>query len=192
RYTALQPALPGVRLHYAVKALDHPDVLRAIASEDGWFDVASEPELDRLIALGVPGDRILFSNPIATTAERLAAVHAGVRTFVVDNQVDLLKTRDLPSDAAVLVRLAVHTTAVRNGIHIAGFSFHVGSQTTSAAPFLEAIAATLATMAVVEARHGIRFTILDIGGGFPVSYRDPEPSAVEIADAIAPALAPLA
>ncbi|HEY0373302.1 MAG TPA: type III PLP-dependent enzyme [Amnibacterium sp.] len=215
RYTALGAALPGVRLHYAVKALDHVDVLTAIADADGRFDVAGEAELHQVVALGVPGDRILFSNPIATTAERLAAVHAGVRLFVVDNHVELLKLRDLPADCAALVRLAVHNpdahidlstkfgadrrtaerlvaTAVAQGVTVAGFAFHVGSQTTTAEPFRRAITDTLALMDVLEARHGIRFRILDIGGGFPASYCEPEISALEIARAVAPLLAPLA
>jgi ornithine decarboxylase len=38
----------------------------------------------------------------------------------------------------------------------------------------------------------VRFRVLDIGGGFPASYRDPEISAVEVARAVAPLLAPLA
>ncbi|HEY8319674.1 MAG TPA: type III PLP-dependent enzyme [Amnibacterium sp.] len=215
RYRALRAALPGVRLHYAVKALDHPAVLAAVAEEDGCFDVASEPELRAVLDAGVSGDQILFSNPIATFVERFAAMSAGVRTFVVDNHVELLKARDLPSDCAVLIRLAVDNpdahidlstkfgadrrtaerlvaTAVAQGVNVAGFSFHVGSQSTSVAPFRQAIADTLQLMALLETRHGIRFTVLDIGGGFPASYRDLEPSAVEIAAAIRPLLEPLA
>src|SRR5206468_3932154 len=64
RYRDLGAALPGVRLHYAVKALDHPKVLAAVAEEGGWFDVASEPELREVLEAGVRGERIIFSNPI--------------------------------------------------------------------------------------------------------------------------------
>ena len=215
RYAALREALPFARLHYAVKALDHPAVVEALAADGGWFDIASQAELRRLTEAGISGDRMIFSNPIATGADRAAAVAAGVRTFVVDNETELLKTRALPADCRVLVRLAYRNPeahidlsakfgadrrtaerlvalGVSQGLRVAGFSFHVGSQLNAVEPFRQAIRATAELMTVLERRHDIRFDTLDIGGGFPASYREATLSAPEIAAAIRPLLEPLA
>lgn len=58
QYRRLAQALPGVRLHYAVKALTHPAVIDALRDEGGCFDVASLDELDVLTARGVGAPRV--------------------------------------------------------------------------------------------------------------------------------------
>lgn len=212
-YRALQEALPSARLHYAVKALDHPDVLVALAAEGAAFDVAGLEEIRALAAVGVPGAAMLFSNPIATPRERLGAVLAGVRTFVLDNRAELRKALLLPPGCRILVRLAYRSgaahidlsgkfgleradaealvaEALALGLPVAGFSFHVGSQTDAAQPFVDAVTRTLELMSALEARHGIRFSVLDIGGGFPVTHRAQGLDAAAIGRVIAPLLAP--
>ena len=44
-------------------------------------------------------------------------------------------------------------------------------------------------MRTLEARHGIRFEMLDLGGGFPVAYDEPVPSLAALARGIRSALA---
>ena len=57
-------AMPEVRIHYAMKANPHPEILRVMLEEHVAFEVASAGELDVLLALGVPGPEIHYSNPI--------------------------------------------------------------------------------------------------------------------------------
>jgi len=64
RYRELTAALPGFRLHYAVKAQPHPLVLSTIGICGGGFDVASRVEVDLLQQLGMPMDRAIYTNPI--------------------------------------------------------------------------------------------------------------------------------
>jgi ornithine decarboxylase len=82
--------------------------------------------------------------------------------------------------------------ALELGIGIAGFSFHVGSQTDAVEPFVTAVTRTIELMTALGQRHGIRFTVLDIGGGFPVTHREASRTAPEIGRVLAPLLAPLA
>jgi ornithine decarboxylase len=214
RYTALAAALPFVRFHYAVKALDHPAVLEALRDAGAWFDVASIAELQQLTACGVGTARMIYSNPIASAAERFDVVRAGVDTVVVDNEAELAKAADLPGEPRILLRLAYRNAAagidlsakfgaeraeaerlvslaVLSGVPIAGFSFHVGSQLDALEPFRTAIRETVALMNLLEARHGIRFSVLDIGGGFPAAYREPVHAATEIAAGLRSLLEPL-
>ncbi|PWJ54046.1 Diaminopimelate decarboxylase [Quadrisphaera granulorum] len=213
-YRELGAQLPGVQLHYAVKALDHPDVLAALADAGARFDVASTAEAELLATLGVTGDRMLWTNPVATPAERAAAAAQGVRLFVVDNATELLKLRALPAGCRALVRLAhsdaraavdlsgkfgadpatarrLVAMAIDHGVPVAGFSYHVGSQMNAVEPFLGALTTTLALVDEVESRHGIHLDVLDIGGGFPASYDSPATPLAHITRALRPVLAAL-
>ena len=192
----LAQQLPGAAVHFATKTLPHPAALRAVADAGGSFEVASRSEIDQLRSLGVDLSSAIHTHPIRSRLDIDHALAAGVRRFVVDNPGELAKLADLPADADILVRLSFPNAeagcdlstkfgatipqavplveaAVRLGIRVAGFSFHVGSQTTAAAPFVEAIAATTRLMTCLEIRLGLHFDVLDIGGGLPVEYDSP-------------------
>jgi ornithine decarboxylase len=66
-------------------------------------------------------------------------------------------------------------------VQFAGFSFHVGSQSPSAEPFRVALEDTLHLVAHLRDALGVRTRVLDIGGGFPVSYREQEPPIEAVA-----------
>lgn len=213
QYRRLCAALPFVRFHFAVKALAHDAVLDVLAQEGCGFDVASGEELALLE--GVPPERIIHTHPIKKPGEIAEAIDAGVRTFVVDNEVELGKFAGAPADVRLLVRLAYRSphaksdlstkfgvgpveaarlieAARERGIRVAGFSFHVGSQLDDPARFAAAITETVRLMDHLEARLGIRLDVLDIGGGFPISYDSAVSSVEELAAVIRPLLAPQA
>jgi ornithine decarboxylase len=75
-----------------------------------------------------------------------------------------------PAEAELLVK---HVLAA--GVRFAGFSFHVGSQSSSVEPYRRALQHTLDLADHVEGTLGVPARVLDIGGGFPVSYREDEP-----------------
>jgi ornithine decarboxylase len=56
--------LPAIKLFYAMKCCDEPNLLRLIADHGCGFDCASKDEIARILALGVTPDRIVFSHPI--------------------------------------------------------------------------------------------------------------------------------
>ena len=208
---ALRRELPDAQIHFATKSLPHPAVIRAIDAFGASFEVASRGEVDLLEREGVAIDRCLHTHPVKTVADITGAYLRGIRTFVVDNPDEIGKFRGLPSDFSVLVRLsfpnpgaksdlsskfgvapegadALVGHCLRAGLRVAGFTFHVGSQTTSAAPWVHAIRRTLALMRRLEHAHGIRFDTLDLGGGFPVGYDEPAPSLAELGRGIRAAL----
>lgn len=213
QYRRLRAALPFVRFHFAVKALAHDAVLDALAQEGCGFDVATGEELALLE--GIPRERIIHTHPIKKPAEIAEALDAGVRTFVIDNEVELGKFAGAPADVRLLVRLAYRSpnaksdlstkfgvgpfearrlivAARERGIRIAGFSFHVGSQLDDPARFAAAISETLDLLDGLEADLGIRLDVLDIGGGFPISYDTAVSSVEDLAAVIRPLLAPRA
>ncbi|WP_314505270.1 type III PLP-dependent enzyme [uncultured Microbacterium sp.] len=213
QYRRLAAALPFVRFHYAVKALAHVDVLSALAEEGCGFDVATGEELELLAGIG--RERIIHTHPIKKASEVAEALEAGVRTFVIDNEVELDKFRSAPSDVRLLIRLAYRSPqaksdlstkfgvgpfeaarlverALARGIRIGGFSFHVGSQLDDPARFAAATTETLALMDQLESALPVRFETLDIGGGFPVAYDTAVTPLEELAAVIRPLLEPRA
>ncbi len=194
QYRALRAALPGVELHYALKPLPHPAVVAALRDDGASFDLATNGEVDVVRGCGVAPERCIQTHPIKRDGDIRYALDYGVTTFVFDNpdelpkflpyrervrllmrlsfrnkdaQCDLsLKFGVQPADALALLRRATGM-----GLHVAGLSFHCGSQLVSNQKYLEALAfcRQLFSLAALE---GIVLNTLDIGGGFPVPYTE--------------------
>ncbi|WP_203580161.1 type III PLP-dependent enzyme [Microbacterium hibisci] len=213
QYRHLRDALPFVGFHYAVKALAHDAVLYVLDDAGCGFDVATGEELGMLTRRGVDATRIIHTHPIKKPAEIAEALAAGVRTFVVDNDVEIEKFRGAPPDTRLLVRLAYRSPQAKSdlsskfgvgpfeaahlveralaaGVRVAGFSYHVGSQLDDPNRFAAAAADTLELMGILERRLNVQFDTLDIGGGFPASY-DAESAAIDdVAAVLRPVLEP--
>jgi ornithine decarboxylase len=208
---ALRRELPMARVHFATKSLPHPALIRTVDAFGAGFEVASRGEIDLLEREGVATAQCLHTHPVKTVADLTGAYLRGIRTFVVDNPAEVAKFRGLPPDVAVLVRLsypnpgaksdlsskfgvrpddapALVAQCLRDGLRVAGFTFHVGSQTTSATPWAHAIRQTVALMRRLEGAFDVRFDTLDLGGGFPVAYDERVPSLAELARGIRSAL----
>lgn len=155
----------------------------------GWFNVESADELARLNALasarGQTATVALRLNPnVDPDTHHHIATGGGHTKF------------GLPThEALTLVRRAADYPALRfRGVHI-----HIGSQIPTATPTLQAIEIALdfihQSKAVSSAsREAVDFNTLDIGGGFPVAYRETDtyPSLEGFAAPIVARLAPLA
>jgi ornithine decarboxylase len=203
QYRLLTHHLRGVRMHYAVKAMPHPAVLATLAAAGCGFDVATNAEVDLVRSLGIRLERCIHTHPIKKPADIDHAYAAGVRTFVVDNACEAQKFNGRPNDVEVLVRLAFPNPSAKSdlstkfgvnpseaelvvkhvlaaGVTFAGFSFHVGSQSSSLEPYRRAIRATTALSRSLERTLGVRARVIDIGGGFPVCYREEMPSVADL------------
>ena len=73
-------------------------------------------------------------------------------------------------------------------LDVAGLDFHIGSQLTDVAPFVDAFDRVLDLVDTLE-REGIRLRHLDIGGGLGIRYRAEQPP--EVADYVRAMLARL-
>jgi len=76
-------------LCYSVKANSNQAVLKTLADRGSSFDVVSEGELRRLLALGVPGRRIVFSGVGKTAREMALALRESVFCFNVESEPEL-------------------------------------------------------------------------------------------------------
>lgn len=192
-YRLLRTHLPRVKVFYAIKANPHRRILELMRDLGSNFDVASDGEIMELSSLGVDGSRMIYANPMKTVNGLRACRNAGVGKMTFDSAGEIDKmARECPG-ATVLLRIridnssahvdlnkkfgAAHEQALElllkardAGLDAAGIAFHVGSQTTSADPYLYAL--DIAREIFEEAAAaGMQLRIMDIGGGFPI----PEP-----------------
>lgn len=193
QYRALKNALPGVTLHYALKPLPHPVVVRTLLAEGASFDLATSGEVDLVAQEGVPAELTIHTHPIKRDADICDALAYGCNVFVVDNLNELAKFKVYSEEVELLVRLSFRNseafadlskkfgcspeqaltiieTAQAWNIRIKGLSFHVGSQTTNPHKYVEAIHTCHRVMQQVVEMGLPALSTLDIGGGFPVNY----------------------
>lgn len=189
----LRRALPGVDLHYALKPLPHPAVVRTIVEEGGFLDLATSGEVHLASRLGVDPKRCIHTHPIKRDADIRNALDFGVRTFVADNPDEVRKFAPLRAEADLLLRVSFRSPgavcdlsrkfgcdpehvvelarlAAELGVNVRGLSFHVGSQAADSGKHVEAIQACARLMAGARRAKLGTLDTLDIGGGFPIDY----------------------
>jgi len=208
----LHRALPRVALHYALKPLPHPAVVRTIIEEGAFLDLATTGEVQLAQHLGVDARRCIHTHPIKRPEDIRNALEFGVRTFVADNPDEIRKFEHLHGEADLLLRISFRSPgavcdlsrkfgcdpedalglarlAAELGVDVRGVSFHVGSQAADSGKHVEAIEACAKLLAAGRRAQAGTFDTLDIGGGFPIDYLQP---VADIARFCAPIRAALA
>jgi diaminopimelate decarboxylase len=89
RFNVLRAAMPGIGIHYAVKANDHLAILSLLASEGAGADVVSGGEFLRAREAGIPANRIVFSGVGKTAAELKLALEGGISQINVESAEEL-------------------------------------------------------------------------------------------------------
>jgi len=88
-FIKLRDSFPFAHIFFAVKACPGEPVLKLLAELGSNFDVASRYELDKLLALGVTGDRVSYGNTIKKARDIKYFYENGVRMFATDSKDDL-------------------------------------------------------------------------------------------------------
>lgn len=193
QYRALKAALPNVDLHYALKPLPHAAVVATLRDEGAYFDLATTGEVDLVKTQGVAPERCIHTHPIKRDSDIRDALRFGVSTFVADNPDEIKKFVRYRKRAELLIRVSFRSPSAvvdlskkfgcepkavlpmielarQLGIRVRGLSFHVGSQATDPAKYVEAIHACTDLIAEALLAGLPPLEVLDIGGGFPVPY----------------------
>lgn len=185
-------SFPGLPL-YAVKTNPDPCVISALMKGGvKAFDVASLSEI-RLVKSLAPHAEMHFMHPVKMPEDIHAAYFDyGVRHFVLDHEEELFKIMretELSQDLNLTIRIGLPKNEralidfsskfgasfeqaldllkkCRPVSKILGLSFHVGTQTTEADYYAQAIA----YCARLIKDSGVPVDSLNVGGGFPVAY----------------------
>jgi diaminopimelate decarboxylase len=140
------------------------EIGRALQVGIRCFNVESEAELERIARVAADmGTRAPVSLRVNPDVD--ARSHPYISTGLRENKFGI----DIHAAETVYRR-----AAAMPAIQIAGVDCHIGSQLTSLAPFLDALARVLA-LADRLAEQGIEIGHLDLGGGLGIRYTDEQP-----------------
>lgn len=207
-YIRLRDSFPYASVYYAMKANPGKPLLKMLYEMGSSFDVASRYELDEVLSIGVPPDRVSYGNTIKKARDIKYFYDKGVRMFATDCKDDLKNIAEMAPHSRVFVRMLVEDTvsadwplsrkfgchpdmaydllvAARDaGLTPYGISFHVGSQQRDIGQWNDAIARAKYLFTSLEEEEGIRLTMINMGGGFPAPYIEPTNSLAEYASEI--------
>lgn len=180
------------KIFYAVKANPDIEILKLVSNLGIGFEIASEGELNILASIGVGPERMITSNPIKSFRFLRMAADYGVTYYAFDSKDEVLKLRDYAPGCSVYVRLSVPNEgsewplskkfaveldeaeelllyAKKKGLKPVGLTFHVGSQCTNLYNWNSALDKAKILWDRAE-KSGIKLSVLNIGGGYPIKY----------------------
>jgi ornithine decarboxylase len=180
-----------------VKANPAAPVLERLVSLGSSFDAASFEEVEACLAAGAAPAKISFGNTVKKATAIRRAHQQGVGLFAFDCAEELQKIAREAPGSRVYCRIMVDNggadwplsrkfgTSVEQaaklmqqaevlGLDAYGLSFHVGSQQTNTAAFAAAIGKVAMLFTDLQ-RAGVNLRMVNLGGGFPVRYRDEIP-----------------
>jgi ornithine decarboxylase len=205
-FRAIRDALPLAQIYYAVKANPAPQILDRLVQLGSRFDAAGIEEIDACIAAGAVPQAISFGNTVKKVSAIQRAHAAGVDMFAFDSDEELGKIARHAPGSRVYCRILVENagadwplsrkfgTTVEHaralmlragelGLDACGLSFHVGSQQTTTGSYEAAIARVAMLFTDLKAA-GVNLRMVNLGGGFPIRYRDEVPPINAFASAI--------
>ena len=185
--------LPDVTMHYAVKANDNSHLLKVVLDEGANFDCASMAEIEHVLSLGAKPQQIIYANTCKAESHIHYAKQVGVRLMTFDSVEEAEKVIKIFPEAELVLRIAVEETDApcpmgrkfgaplelwdeildycqKSKVNLRGVSFHVGSGGCSVDVYKSALAGASTIFDKVEALNMKPLDLLDIGGGFSVSY----------------------
>ena len=196
---------------YAVKANPAAPVLERLVGLGSRFDAASWEEISLCLAAGARAETISFGNTVKKASAIASAHAAGVPIYAFDSAEELEKIARHAPGRRVYCRILVENAgadwplsrkfgttldnartlmlqAAELGLDPYGLSFHVGSQQTSTEAY-EAAIGRVAMLFTDLKNAGLELRMVNLGGGFPIRYRDEVPEIDRFADAISSAMA---
>lgn len=187
-----------VQVFYACKALTNVNVLKVLNALGSGVDCVSINEVKMALTAGVPADKIIFTPNSVALEEYLEATALKVN-INIDN-LNLLESfgKHFGSSYPVIVRLNPHIMAGGNikistghidskfgisinqvdqiiairkstGIQVKGLHLHTGSEIKDAEIFIKGLDLILGL-----SEHFPEMSIVDLGGGFKVPYKEGE------------------
>jgi ornithine decarboxylase len=210
KYRELRSHFSIASVYYAVKGNPAKEILTLLAGLGSSFDVASRPELEMCLALGIHPLRLSYGNTIKKSTDIAYAFRRGVRRFAFDSEAELHKLATNAPGSAVMCRL--QTTGENAGWPLSrkfgcdlemtaelllisrdlgltpiGVAFHVGSQQTDPTQWRKPLCEAAGLFCKL-ARQNVALDTVNIGGGFPVPYESNVPRVGEFASAIRKAM----
>jgi diaminopimelate decarboxylase len=171
---ALAAGIPAERIVFSGVAKTAGEMRYALACGIFQFNVESEPELEQLDAVArAAGTRAPVAFRINPDID--ARTHEKITTGKAVNKFGVPASRALEVYARA---------AALPGIRVQGIATHIGSQLTELGPFEQAFE-THAKLCRALRDAGHEITVLDVGGGLGIDYRDGAAAPPALGDYVA-------
>jgi ornithine decarboxylase len=197
---------PRIEPFYAVKCNPDPVVVKTLAILGCNFDCASRNEIRLVqeVTRDLPRKpEIIYANPCKARAHLIEAVCKGVRMVTFDNVTEVEKCAAVCKKIELIMRIITDdrgsqcrlsskfgaprqkwrpllAAAKKNGLNVAGVSFHVGSGCRDATRYELALKDAREIFDLAKNEYGMDMRIVDIGGGFPGETHSMWNPAVEL------------
>ncbi|MFE0186978.1 diaminopimelate decarboxylase [Streptomyces sp. NPDC058989] len=163
---AVTTGFPPERIVLHGNAKSPADLQTALRLGVGRIVIDSTSEIARLAAAVPAGSRQKVL--IRVVPGIAAGGHAKIRTGTDDQKFGL-------SIADGSAQHAVTRVLAQPRLQLVGLHCHLGSQITTAKPYLSAVRRLVGLLARVREQHGVALPELDLGGGHGIAYRPGEP-----------------
>lgn len=200
QYDKITKSFHFAKCHYAIKANPAREVISLLVKNGSSFDAASIAEINLCLELGSDPKKILFGNTIKKKVEIEQAYKAGIEIFVCDSLAELEKIASVAPNAKILFRIQTSEKGAawplskkfgcskelalelimqsgKLGVIPYGLSFHAGSQQMLIEAWHEALYNCKNIFDQASA-HGVELKAIDMGGGYPGTYRQ-KPHSIE-------------
>jgi ornithine decarboxylase len=193
-------------VYYAIKANPDKSIVALLNELKCNFEVSSSGELKTILNLKIPASRIISASSIKNPNFIKAAHTAGIRYFTADSlsEIEMIALHAPGSKTSIRLNVSNEGSewplsrkfgvgleegvfllerAKQAGLIPWGLSFHVGSQCTRLATWIEAIDTARAFWDLAATKN-LHLKSLNLGGGFPIQYRKAVIGIDEIADTV--------
>ena len=194
QYKKWNDLLPRIKPFYAIKCNPNPAIIQLLKHYDVGFDCASQAEIRMVLEQDVSPDNIIFANPCKASGQIKYARAEDIDMVTFDDIHELLKIKLYHPDAKLVIRIKtddskseckfsckfgvgmddvedILRSAKSMYLDVMGVSFHVGSNSNDPETFYKSIKDARTVFDIAE-KIGFKFTLLDIGGGFPGHHRE--------------------
>ena len=194
-YKAFSSRYPKSLIAYSYKTNYLPAVCDILHQEGAGAEVVSGFELFLARKLGVSPSKIIFNGPGKTDQEIEMLIDEGIALVNVDSIDELDKINQIAEAKGKIVDVGIRVkpniadffvwptfgldidrwafeaykrASELANINVVGMHAHIGTQICSTAPYIRSIRQMTKLMHDVNAKLGIEFEFIDIGGGFGV------------------------
>ncbi len=205
-YNLYKKSFSEINPYYAVKANPNKNIIILLRDLGCCFDCASIQEIEHCLSLKVDPKKISYGNTIKKEEDIFSAHKMGVKLFAFDSLPELIKISNNAPNSRVFCRIQVSNTgsewplskkfgcspeeaekllfkaASLKTIPV-GLSFHVGSQQKCFNAWKKAIAKTASIYKKVKSKN-LELDFLNIGGGFPSTYKSKTPCISKYSESI--------
>jgi len=205
-YRELHSAFPDFEIAYAIKSNSFPGIIETLRDEGSSFETASWAEISFLLGLGIPPEKIVFSNPMKPSYAIEKALDAGVYVMSFDSLDEVDKLAVFRDRVKAVLRIqvpnegsmwpltgkfgvasnrwpAILERMQKRGLPLAGITYHPGSQCETILGWEAAMKHAYDIFSLARSM-GFQPEILNIGGGFPTDLGRPIPSVASIAKVV--------